>query len=64
MPVLHIIATGQPGSGKSMLIRHLATNPPKGWKLLREEPSIPSVPNTEYWCLVFEKIRPSKRKTS
>lgn len=65
MPVLHIIATGPTGSGKSKLVRHLADNPPIGYKLKKhgERAEIPTAPNSEYWVLVFEKDK-RKRKNA
>lgn len=61
MPVLHIIATGPQGSGKSTLVRHLANNPPPGYKLKHENAIHPS-PAAEYWVLIFEADkRPKKR---
>ena len=62
MPVLHIVATGPAGSGKSILVRHLAQHPPKGYKLRSENAITPSVYGQEYWCLVFEKLKVRKAK--
>ena len=54
MPVLHIVAVGPETSGKSTLVRHLANNPPKGFKL-KHMNAVPAAPNQEYWTLIFEK---------
>lgn len=60
MPVLHIIAVGPPGSGKSEIVRHLANNPPKGYRLKKEAASVPESYGQEYWVLVFEKAKERK----
>ena len=57
MPTLHIIAIGPSASGKSALVRHLANNPPKGWKLTKEQAEIPISYGQEYWALTFEKVK-------
>jgi GTPase SAR1 family protein len=56
MPVLHIVAIGPESSGKSTLVRHLAHNPPRGYKLEHMN-AVPCAPNQEYWTLIFKKER-------
>ena len=60
MPVLHIIAIGPSGSGKSTLVRHLANNPPKGWKLTRENAQEVAY-GQESWALTFKKVKVRKK---
>lgn len=67
MVVIHIVAMGPIASGKSLLIRHFAKNPPKGYKLKGKSVTIPFEPSQdfpyqrgEYRCLTFEKVAPEE----
>lgn len=61
MPVFHIIAVGQPGSGKSEILRHFANNLPEGFKLKLMRAEIPNGYGQEYWVMVVLKDKRKKK---